>query len=260
MLYKRQGLPEEEEIVLCKVTKLFPNAVFVELLEYGEQGIVHISEVSPGRIRNLRDFVSIDRQIVCKVLRVDKINHHLDLSLRRVNSTQRIQKLDEIKQELKAEALIKNLSQKLSIPFEELYKKISVPLFKEYSHIYLCFKDIVAGQTNIEKLGLDKKIAQELTDAVIEKFKPKKIELKGEMRIETYAPDGIEKIKATLTKIEKVSPTVRTSYLGAGRYKIVIEDIDYKPAEKNIKKIEELLNEFNDKLSTASFEREKATE
>src|SRR3989338_7299732 len=115
MLHKKKGIPEEEEIVLCKVTKIFPNAVFVELLEYGEQGIVHISEVSPGRIRNLRDFVSVDRQIVCKVLRVDKINRHLDLSLRRVNSTQRMQKLDEIKQELKAEALIKNLSQKLNL-------------------------------------------------------------------------------------------------------------------------------------------------
>jgi len=260
MLYKRHGLPEEEEIVLCKVTKLFPNAVFVELLEYGEQGIVHISEVSPGRIRNLRDFVSVDRQIVCKVLRVDKVNCHIDLSLRRVNSTQRLQKLDEIKQELKAEALLKNLSQKLNLTFEELYKKISLPLLKEYSHLYLCFKDIVAGQVNIERLGLDKKIAQELTSAVIEKFKAKKIELKGEMKLETYAPDGIDRIKSLLTKIENVSPTVKTSYLGAGRYKIVVEDIDYKPAEKHLKKIEELLSEFNDKLSTSTFEREKTAE
>ena len=46
-------------------------------------------------------------------------------------------------------------------------------------------------------------------------------------------------------------------YLGAGRYKFVIEDVDYGPAEENLEKVEEILEEFNDKLSTASFEREK---
>ena len=64
MLYKRTGLPEQDEIVLCKVTKIFPNSVFVDLLEYGKSGMIHISEGSPGRIRNLRDYVTIGRQIV----------------------------------------------------------------------------------------------------------------------------------------------------------------------------------------------------
>jgi len=47
------------------------------------------------------------------------------------------------------------------------------------------------------------------------------------------------------------------SYLGAGRYKLIIEDVDYKPAEKNIKLIESLVEKFVDKISEASFEREK---
>jgi len=51
MLYQRKGIPEENEIVLCKVTKIYPNSVFVDLLEYAKPGMVHISEVSPGRIR-----------------------------------------------------------------------------------------------------------------------------------------------------------------------------------------------------------------
>src|SRR3989339_907416 len=112
MLYRKKGLPEVDEIVLCKVTKLFPNSVFVDLLEYGDSGMVHISEVSPGRIRNLRDYVSIGRQIVCKVLRLDREKGHIDLSLRRVNSTQRVEKLEEIKQELKAEALVTNIAKR----------------------------------------------------------------------------------------------------------------------------------------------------
>ncbi|HLC88702.1 MAG TPA: S1 RNA-binding domain-containing protein [Candidatus Nanoarchaeia archaeon] len=257
MFYKRKGLPEVDEIVLCKVTKIFPNSVFVDLPEFDDSGMVHISEVSPGRIRNLRDYVSIGRQIVCKVLRIDREKGHIDLSLRRVNTHQRRDKLDEIKQELKAESLILNLAKKLKQPELELYKKITEQVFKEYSHLYLCFWDIVAGEVDLEKLGLEKSLAAELRQAILDKFKPQKIKINGEIKLRTYSPDGIEKIKKALQKIEQVSANLTLFYLGAGRYRLAVEDVDYGPAEENLEKVEEILEEFNDKLSTASFEREK---
>lgn len=251
-------MPEENDIVLCKVTKIFPSSVFVELLEYERRsGIVHISEVSPGRIRNLRDYVSVGRQIVCKVLRVDKEKGHIDLSLRRVNSTQRRHKLDEIKQELKAEQLIKNLAKKLGKKPDQLYKEISTKIFDAYSHIHLCFKDVASGDANLAKLGIEKKVAEEFTTAIVEKFKPAKITLEGEIVLQTFHADGVDKIKATLQEVEKVSPTIRLFYLGAGRFKLTIEDVEYKPAEKNLKKVQDILQKFNDKHSTASFERDK---
>ncbi len=258
MLYKKKGYPEEEEILLCKVSKIFPNSVFVELLEYGEQGLVHISEIAPGRIRNLRDYVTEGKQIVCKVLRIDQSKGHIDLSLRRVNSHQRQAKLDEIKQELIAETLIQNMSKKLQKPMQELYQKVTEKVFKEYSHLYLCFKDVAAGEASLEKLGLDSILAAPLTEAIVDRFKPAKITVKGEIKMQSYAPNGIEKIKSTLQQIETVSPTISVFYLGGGRFKVTIEDIDYKPAEQNIKRIEDVLAHFNDKLSTASFEREKS--
>lgn len=257
MLYRRAGIPEEEEIVLCKVSEIFPNSVFVEIVEYHRQGMVHISEIAPGRIRNLRDYVTVGREIVCKVLRIDREKGHIDLSLRRVNSTERQQKLEEIKQELKAEQLVANLSKKLGMKAEELYEKVSSVIFKKYAHLYACFQDLVSEQANLEKLGLEKKIAQEITAAVIDKFKPEKIFLKGEIKLQTYAINGIEKIKAILTDVQKISAAITIRYLGGGRYRIVIEDTDYKPAEKKLVKIQELLDKFNDKASTASFEREK---
>ena len=63
--------------------------------------------------------------------------------------------------------------------------------------------------------------------------------------------------KKALQAIEKVSETVSVNYLGGGRYKIIIEDFDYKPAEKNLKKVQDIIDKFNDKLSEAKFEREK---
>ncbi len=258
MLYRRQGYPEEEEIVLCKVTKIFPNSVFVELLEFGKQGMVHISEVSPGRIRNLRDFVSIGRQIVCKILSVNLEKGFIDLSLRRVNSNQRREKLDEIKSELKAENLISNVAKKLKQDTETIYKETTASVFKEYSHLYLCFRDIVDGKVTLAGLGLRKDLAQEIEAAVIEKFKPKKISIKGEIRLRTYVSNGVEKIKKMLKTIREFSETISLSYLGAGRYKLVIEDFEYKPAEQTLKKIQEALEPFADKFSEAQFIREKS--
>ncbi len=257
MFYKLSGLPEEDEIVLCKVTQILPNSVFVELVEYGKQGMVHISEIAPGRIRNLREYVSVGREIVCKVLRINQERGHIDLSLRRVNSTQRVDKLEEIKQEIKAETLIKNIAKKLNRPAPELYTTVASKIFKEYSHLHLCFKDIVAGKADLEKLGLDKALALEISTAVLDKFKPSKIELKGEIRLQTYASAGIDKIKNTLRAIEKIYSSLSITYLGAGRYRLTLEDVDYKPAEKKIGQVQELLEQFKDKLSTASFEREK---
>ncbi|MBU0469942.1 MAG: S1 RNA-binding domain-containing protein [Nanoarchaeota archaeon] len=257
MRYKKTGMPAIDELVLCKVTKIFPNSVFVEMIEFEKQGMIHISEISPGRIRNLRDYVSVGRQIICKVLRIDQEKGHIDLSLRRVNSNQKLEKQDEIKQELKAESLVQNLSKKLKKPADKLYKEITDKIFKDYSHLYLCFRDVASEETNLEELGLEKELAKELTAAILEKFKPEKIQIKGEIKLETYDSDGIQKIKTILKKIEDVSPNVTLFYLGAGRFKLIIEDEDYKPAEKNLKQVQEILEQFKDKKSTASFEREK---
>lgn len=258
MFYKRQGFPEENEIVLCKVTQILPNSVFVEIMEYEKQGMVHISEIAPGRIRNLREYVSVGREIVCKVLRINRERGHIDLSLRRVNSTQREEKLEEIKQEIKAETLVKNIAKKLKMPAPELYTAVASKVLKEYTYLSQCFKEIVAGTVNLEKLGVEKFIAPEITAAVLDKFKPVKIELKGEIKLQTYTSAGVDKIKSTLQAIEEVSSSLRITYLGAGRYKLTLEDTDYKPAEKKIVQVQQILEQFNDKLSTASFEREKA--
>jgi len=259
MLYRRTGTPEVEEIVFCKVTKLYPNSVFVDLLEYpGKVGVVYISEVAPGRIRNLRDYVDLDRQIVCKVIRVDPVNGNIDLSIRRVNSTQRIDKLEELKQENKAETLFKGVCEKLKKPLQETYNNVTKKVFVEYSHLYLCFRDLASGAANLEKMGVDKDFAKELVATVLEKFKPPKIYINGEITLQSYAPHGIEKIKNTLLEIQKISPHISLTYLGGGRYKFVIEDVDYKPAEKNLAKVQDLINKFTDKVSTGNLQREKS--
>ncbi len=260
MYYKREGLPEQDEIVLCKVTKILPNAVFVDLLEYNNGGLIHISEISPGRIRNLRDFVEVDRQIVCKILRLDKEKGHIDLSLRRVNSNQRRDKLDEIKNEIKSEQLIANIATKLKRKSDDLYQEVSKKIFLEYSHLYLCFKEVAEEEADLEKIGIEKNLAKDLTQAILEKFKPKKVFLSVEIILQTYDSAGVNKIKTLLAKVQAISPIITMAYLGAGRYKVNLEGADFKAVEKEYQKVVAIAEDFNDKISTAKVEREKAEE
>src|SRR3989344_3062563 len=76
---------EDGDLVLCKVTEVGRTAVSV-VAEGNEKidGTIPISEIAPGRIRNLRDYVVPNKRIVCKVLRAN-ISGSLVLSLRRVS-------------------------------------------------------------------------------------------------------------------------------------------------------------------------------
>ena len=57
----------EGQIVLGTVSKIVGTTVFVEIEGNGEATLI-TSEISPGRIRNLRDYVVPGKKIVCKIL------------------------------------------------------------------------------------------------------------------------------------------------------------------------------------------------
>ena len=80
---------EEGDIVLCTVDRIVGTNVFVKIdSEQEKEGVIVFSEIAPGRIRNIRDYVVPKKKIVCKVLRIS--GDRIDLSLRRV--TQKEQK------------------------------------------------------------------------------------------------------------------------------------------------------------------------
>ena len=143
-MLKKEGFPDENDIVLVTVTKVNPNSVFTTLDHFGgKTGLIHISEISPGRIRNIRDYVVEGKKIVCKILKIDKAKGHIDLSLRRVTEIQRRNKNSEIKQELKAEKLIDFFCKENKISDEDCTNKINRPIAEEYDLFADFFSDIV---------------------------------------------------------------------------------------------------------------------
>ncbi len=259
MLLKKQGLPEEAELVLCTVTDIQIHSVFVNLDEYNKQGMIHISEISPGRIRNLRDFVTIGKKIVCKVLRINFEKQHIDLSFRRVNEGQKKNKINEIKQEQKSEKILEFAAKELKMKVEELYDIIWKPIEqKGYSNIHPIFNMVVIEDFKLTELGIDKKYATVLEELIKQRIKPPEVQIGGELSIRTYAADGINQIKKILQAVLDTDKDITIKYEGAGKYYLVLTKSNYKEAEKLLKEITEKVIEDVEKLKgTASFKRKE---
>jgi len=257
MFYKKKDFPENDEIVMCTVKRILPHSVFVDLDEYGREGMVHISEVSPGRIRNLRDFVSEGRKIVCKVLNINRERGYIDLSLRRVNLIQRRKKLDDYKQEIKAEKLIENVGKQLKLSLGQMYDEVGYKILERYPSLTDCFKEIIHNGLKLNKLGIKESLASKIESLVEERMKPQMVSVKGILKLSSKESNGIEIIKKILTNL--VSKGVNVTYLGAPKYKIVVEDSDYKKAEYKLKEAMNSSLEMAKKLKAeAEFNRKDA--
>lgn len=256
MLLKKQGFPQDEELVLCTVTGVNPHSVFCTLDEYGGRtGMIHISEVAPGRIRNIREFVQEGKKVVCKVLQTNKEKGHIDLSLRRVNQTQKTNKLNEIKQEQLSEKIIEYAAKQTGESVLTLYNKLSEKMLAKHASIFAAFEEVANDKLNLETL-VDKKIAKLLTDAIKQRIKPPQVEIGGDLKITSYAPNGIQQIKDALAFASKAGAAVR--YLGAGAYHVEVTATDYKDAEKLLKTAVDATINFAEKNKmTAEFIRKE---
>jgi translation initiation factor 2 alpha subunit (eIF-2alpha) len=96
---------QERELVLCAVEKIIGTSVFVNIEGNGE-GTISLSEIAPGRIRNLRDYVIPGKRIVCKVL---SIRDHAILSLRRVGINEKKEFLQKLSRERSNKAILRTV-------------------------------------------------------------------------------------------------------------------------------------------------------
>jgi translation initiation factor 2 subunit 1 len=237
MLLIKQGMPEEDELILCTVTSVQYHSVFCQLDEYNNKvGMIHISEVAPGRIRNIRDFVVEGKKVVCKVLRIHEDKGHIDLSLRRVNTAQKRIKLNEIKQQQSAEKIIEYVAQQLKQPVKKVYDDVASAL-RSYESIFKAFEAVVKDEFDLSTTKLNKKLVDELQNIVKQRIKPPEVNIGGMFSITTYDADGVGVIKRAFKKTEKIPGDFRIQYRGAGNYNIMVKAEEYKSAEKTLAKI-----------------------
>ena len=69
------------QVLTGKVTRLMDFGAFVEL-EPGVEGLIHVSELAPQRVRRVIDVVQTDQQVQVMVLSVDPAQRRISLSLK----------------------------------------------------------------------------------------------------------------------------------------------------------------------------------
>lgn len=240
MLLKKEGMPEEGEIIICTVKKILFHSVFVSLDEYeNKEGMIHISEIAPGRIRNIRDYVKEGKKVVCKILRVNTEKGHIDLSLRRVNNSERIKKNNEYKQEQKAEKLLEAVAKKNKKSLKDMFDEIGVKLITEYGSLSLGFQNIATDNSLIKGLVLNKKLEESLLEIINEKIKPVEVKISAILTVQNNSSNGIDIIKKVLKTLS--DKTSKISYISAPKYRLILTAPDYKIAESKLKEIKERL-------------------
>jgi len=219
---------EEGENIICTVTNIVRTTVFVETLD-GIKGSIVISEIAPGRIRNLRAYVVPKKIIVCKILHIR--GDHLFLSLRRVKPKETKELMAAYKKGKTYESVIKKLVGKEA---ESILKKIKTTQ---------SLNDFIEAAREDSKI-LGKYFNKEQTatlEKVIKEKENKEKEIKKEFRLFCKAPNGILVIKKLLTGIEGIT------YLGNSKFTIKRQAIDLKKLDSELNLILETIEKASRK-------------
>ncbi len=213
------------DLVLCTVEKIEGTVVFVKVHDSAKdlEGSIVVSEIAPGRIRNLRDYVVPKKKIVCKILRISS-SGNVELSLRRVSQKEKKEVMERDKQEKSYLSIIKTV---LGDKSEKIIQEI---LTKE--RIYDLFQEAKENPKKFEEF-FEKKDAEKILEIQKTTQKQRKAVIKKEIRLSTTNPLGIELIKEILSNIN----SVEIKYISAGRYSIATESSDPKTADNYLKEI-----------------------
>lgn len=221
---------EEGDIVIGTVDRLIGTSVFVKL-DSEIEGVINFSEVAPGRIRNIRDYVNPGQRIVVKIMRIDQENKRADLSLRRVNQKEKKECLENERKEKELSTLLKIVTkndEKTTKVFNDIKSKETIFDFFE-NFLKKNEKDLLS---EFRSFGLNDNESKELFSMLKDKIKEKKVNVKKEFSLHCEAENGIEKIKKVMA-----IKNADIRYLGAPHYMINLEDKDYKEANKKMKEI-----------------------
>jgi len=241
---KKAEWPEPGDLVLASVQRITDYGAYVTLDEYGKEGLLHISEVSSGWVRNIRDFVREGQKVVLKVLRVNTEKGHIDLSLRRVSRHERREKVLSSKMERKAESILRSVSEKLKMPPEEVHTKTGALIEEKFGGIYEGLEKAAReGPQPLIEAGLTKDLATTIAEVAKEKIRLPTVKVKGTMQLQCMKPNGVAYIRDALLSAEKIEKPegvkIHLYVVAAPKYAIEVLAEDYKEAEKILQKASE---------------------
>lgn len=234
-----RGFPEHGGLVVCTVKNVKNFGAFVTLDEYDDkEGFVHVRDVASGWVKYIRDYIREGQKIVCKVLGVDSSKGHIDLSLKSVNEHQKREKIQQWKNEKKAEKLVEIIAERLSISIDDAYDLFGNDMLEMYETLYSAFEAAVADPDDFVQ-----DFSGDWLDTFIEVAKenviPPSVQIDAVLELSSSAPDGMELVKHALLAAEAASDgyDVEITCVGCPKYRIVINASEYKEAEEVMREV-----------------------
>ena len=241
MAERKPEWPEVGDLVIATIETVTDYGAYAKLDEYNKRGLLHVSEISSSWIRNIRDFVREGQKMVLKVLRVDTEKGHIDLSLRRVTKREKIEKIKSWKKDRKAEALLREVAEKVGLSDEEVYEKAGVLVEEKYG-LYEGFEKVVKEGTEVlTKIGVSESLAKVFAEVAEERIHVKMVKVKGTLEIRCMKPNGVKIIRDSFLDAKKAEKTkdadVRFYVVAAPKYSVEVLAENYKRAEEVLQKV-----------------------
>jgi translation initiation factor 2 subunit 1 len=238
---KYSGWPESGELVVGSIDEIEDFGVFVDLQEYEDKrGLVHISEVASGWIKNVRDHVNEGQTVVAKVLDVDESAQQIDLSLKDVNDHQRKDTIQEWKNEQKADNwMLLAFGEDIA---DEQYAAIANELLAEFGSMYDGFEQAaIHGTEALADADLDDGEVEAIVETARENVSVPYVTVTGYVTLESPGGNGVDVIQEALQAAEgngEVPEEVdlKVTYVGAPEYRIRVQAPDYKTAEGELER------------------------
>jgi len=261
MFEHEEGFPEMGSYVMCTVSEIFPYGAMVKLDEYDLEGMIPIREISSSWVKNIRNHVKENQKVVCKVLRVDEVKRHIDLSLRKVTQKQQKAAVMRYKVKKKGNKLLEYFGTQNGIPSDQLIE-IHNKITEKYSMVYDCFEEVVAKDESVLEGLVPPQHIDSLKEIIMANIEAPLVEIHGELSITCPRGDGVNIIKESLifvrdeNKDEEVDIDIRL--LGSPRYNVKVIAPDYKMAESALENVvENITKRINSSNGEASFKRKK---
>lgn len=236
----QKDLPDPEEFVIIKITKIMPHGAYARLTEYNIDAYLPISEIASGWIKNIHEFIKEGQQDVAKVIFVDREKRSVDISLKKASSKAKKDKLNDYSIEKRSEGIFN----KAIVAAKKEDKKPQVvaeaaTVAKTYTEL---INTIFEGKDPLKNTN-DKEFKDALYEIVSKTIKPKIYTVSYNIELTTNdTKAGIKTIKEALVKVEKFG--VEVLYMGAPHYRLLSKGSSYPEAEERITQAQVLLENY----------------
>lgn len=228
--------PEEGELVVATIKTVKQNGAYADLDEYeGVEGFIFIGEIASGWVKNIRGFVREGQRVICKVMRTRRDGTSMELSLKSVSEERRRDRLQEWKNEQRAQQLLKVLGEKVGWSEDDLSEQTN-NLIEAFGSLYASFEEAAMQEGSLQNAGFEGEWIPAFVEIAVENIIPPFVEVRGALTLSINVIDGVSVIRDALQAAEALSNEeeeidVKCFYDGAPMYRIELRAPDFKVAE-----------------------------